>query len=346
MEQVLHALPWLPVCLAGIWLLSVIIISIRSYILMFRPKFQDLEYCRTWGLEHGEFDQSFLSLPWELVTVHAAHRNALVAVSCLPVQTNADAESSAVGTNNAAAKGIAIFVHGITWTRYGMFKYMGPFIEQGWYVLAVDLPGHGDSPVGSKTVPSYGYHEKYDIDAVVDWARSRFGAELPVILVGESMGAGTVLQYAPLGAPVGSSPKDWKIAAIIADCSYTSAAEELEARLADTGVPRFIAAPVRHTVDWMLRMFRGYGLADPSPKTAVLQSPVPILFIHGEADTYVPTWMSRDMADRRRALQIGPTELVLVPEASHAKSVMVNRELWFSAVFDFLNRVLPLEPPF
>ncbi|MCA1949949.1 MAG: alpha/beta hydrolase [Treponema sp.] len=336
MEQVLHALLWLPVCLAGIWLLSVIIISIRSYILMFRPKFQDLEYCRTWGLEHGEFDQNFLSLPWELVTVQAAHRNAPVAALYLPARS---------GEKNVKAPGIAIFVHGITWTRYGMFKYMGPFIEQGWHVLAVDLPGHGDSPVGSKTVPSYGYHEKYDIDAVVDWARSRFGQGLPVILVGESMGAGTVLQYAPLGAPGGSSPKDWKVAAIIADCSYTSAAEELEARLADTGVPRFIAAPVRHTVDWMLRMFRGYGLSDPSPKTAVLQSPVPILFIHGEADTYVPTWMSQDMADRRRALKAGPTELVLVPEASHAKSVMVNRELWFSAVFDFLNRVLPQNAP-
>ncbi|WP_304224192.1 alpha/beta hydrolase [Gracilinema caldarium] len=332
MEQVLHALLWLLVGMAGIWLLSVIFISIRSYILMFRPKFQNLEYCRTWGLEHGEFDQTFLSLPWELVTVHVAHRNAPVAALCLPAQTD---------ERNVKAPGVAIFVHGITWTRYGMFKYMGPFIEQGWHVLAVDLPGHGDSPAGSKTVPSYGYHEKYDLDAVVDWARSRFGKELPVILVGESMGAGTVLQYAPLGAPGGSSPKDWKVAAIIADCSYTSAAEELEARLADTGVPRFIAAPVRRVVDWILQLFRGYGLTEPSPKTAVLQSPVPILFIHGEADTYVPTWMSRDMADRRRALKVGPTELVLVPEASHAKSVMVNRELWFSAVFDFLNRVLP-----
>ncbi len=341
MEQVIIALLWLPAGLAGMWLLSVIIISIRSYILMFRPKFQDLEYCRTWGLQHGEFDQKFLSLPWELVKIHSVYRDAPVAAVCFAPQQGADAGVSKAGAIGTRAPGIAIFIHGITWTRYGMFKYMGPFIEQGWQVLAVDLPGHGDSPVGNKTVPSYGYHEKHDIDAVVDWARSRFGPALPVILVGESMGAGTVLQYAPLGAPVDTKPKDWKIAAIIADCSYTSAAEELEARLADTGIPRFIAAPVRHFADWMLRRFRGYGLADPSPKAAVLNSPVPILFVHGEADTYVPTWMSREMADRRRALKIGPTELLLVPEASHAKSVMINRELWFSAVFGFLNRVLP-----
>jgi pimeloyl-ACP methyl ester carboxylesterase len=147
-----------------------------------------------------------------------------------------------LGTSKESA-GTAVFVHGITWTRYGMLKYMGPFIDRGWNVLAVDLPGHGDSPRGNRSVPAYGYHEKYDIDAVVDWVRNRFGTNRPVILVGESMGAGTVLQYAPLGAAPGTDPSTWKVQAIIADCPYSSAADELDARLADTGIPRFIAKP-------------------------------------------------------------------------------------------------------
>jgi len=298
---------------------------------MFKPKFQDLEYCRTWGLEHGEFDQSFLDQNWELIQVHSNYRNAPIGAMVLPA--SADFEGP-------AAKGIAIFVHGITWTRFGMLKYMGPFIDRQWHVIALDLAGHGNSPVGNKSVPAYGYHEKHDIDAMVDWARNRFGTALPVILVGESMGAATVLQYAPIGAPAGSSADTWKVKAIIADCPYSSAADELDARLADTGIPRFIAKPTHKLVDFLLYRFRGYHLSDPSPKEAVLQSPVPILFIHGEADTYVPTWMSREMADRRRSLKVGPTDILLVPEASHAKSVMVNRDLWFERVFAFLNQNL------
>ncbi|NLJ09932.1 MAG: alpha/beta hydrolase, partial [Treponema sp.] len=164
-------LPWIILSLFGAWLLVVIGIGIRSYVLMFSPQFQDLEYCRTWGLEHDEFDQAMLDLPWELVRIHSSYRDAPVAAMVL-------------GTSKENA-GTAVFVHGITWTRYGMLKYMGPFIDRGWNVVAVDLPGHGDSPRGNRSVPAYGYHEKYDIDAVVDWVRNRFGTNRPVILVGE-----------------------------------------------------------------------------------------------------------------------------------------------------------------
>ncbi|AEJ20615.1 alpha/beta hydrolase [Gracilinema caldarium] len=329
MTRLFIVLPWIFLSLFGLWLLVVIGIGLRSYRLMFRAQFQDLEYCRTWGLEHNEYTEDFLNLPWELVRIHSAYRDAPIGAIVL------SAPAAPVGLD---AKGIAVFVHGITWTRYGMLKYMQPFIDRGWHVVAIDLAGHGDSPGGNKSVPAYGYHEKHDIGAVVNWARDRFGVNLPLILIGESMGAATVLQYAPIGAPAGTSAETWKVQAIIADCPYSSAADELDARLADTGIPRFIAKPAHKIVDMLLYLFRGYHLADPSPKEAVLQSPVPILFIHGEADTYVPTWMSQVMADRRGSLKTGPTELLLVPEASHAKSVMVNRDLWFERVFAFLDK--------
>jgi hypothetical protein len=337
MARFLTILPWFFISLFGLWLLVVISIGCRSYLLMFRAKFQDLEYCRNWGLEHGEFSQDFLNLPWELEHIHSTYRDAPLTAMVLPAYREKGATAT---TKETPAKGTVVFVHGITWTRYGMLKYMQPFIDQGWHVIAIDLAGHGDSPAGNKSVPAYGYHEKYDIDAVVNWAQDRFSPQLPLVLVGESMGAATVLQYAPLGAPQGSSPDTWKIKAIIADCPYSSAADELDARLADTGVPWLIAKPAHKIVDMLLYLFRGYHLAEPSPKEAILQSPVPILFIHGAVDTYVPTWMSQTMADQRRSLKVGPTDLLIVPEASHAKSVMVNRELWFERVFAFLDQHL------
>jgi hypothetical protein len=48
--------------------------------------------------------------------------------------------------------------------------------------------------------------------------------------------------------------------------------------------------------------------------------------------------MSVRMLDERRRSGIGPTELLLVPGARHAKSVVVDPASWFSSVFAFIDK--------
>lgn len=317
-------LPMLLLGLALLWTLSVFFLSLYAYRALFYPKQQSIEHAKNYGLERGEFDNEFLELPWEYVRIPADHRAAALYAMLLQPLKQAD------------TAGTALFVHGITWNRYGMLKYMQPFVEKGWRVIALDLGGHGDSPRGTIPSPSYGYHEKYDIQAAITWIEKTFETYKPVILIGESMGAATVLQYAPLGAPADTDREKWHIDAIIADCPYSSAADELDARMKAMHVPSFVSHAVRRQVSRYSQWFRAYTLEDISPKQAIMNTNVPILFVHGSRDTYVPTWMSEQMALERQKAGIGPTELLIVSDASHAKSILADRDMWFSWAFDFL----------
>jgi alpha-beta hydrolase superfamily lysophospholipase len=325
----MHALRFIVGAVVGIfllWVLVVLVVSIRSYFLMFRPHGDSAEISRAYSLEQGEFDEAFLSLGWETARVRSPRGYELAAI--------------ALRTDAVKAAGTAIFVHGFTSTHYSMMKYMQRFSERSWNLVAYDLAGHGDSvvPRALSKSPSFGFYEKSDLAAVVEWAAARFPEAGPVVLVGESMGAATVLQYAPLGDPIGMGAEKRPVDAIIADCPFSSAGEELAWRLAEEGIPRFVADGAVSLVSTYLLLLRGFRAEDASPAKAIMESPVPILFVHGGDDRYVPTEMSVRMADERKRRGVGPTELLIVPGARHAKSVLVDPATWFQTVFTFIDK--------
>jgi fermentation-respiration switch protein FrsA (DUF1100 family) len=312
----------------GVYLLALVIIDLIAWRRLFMRPLHSLEYSRQRCLENGEFERGLESLPWENAFVFSPQRRGRIAVyalKALPEYSGADA-------------GTLIVLHGLTWTHYGSFKYARGFIERGWNVVLMDMGGHGASERGRLPVPAYGYFEKYDLDAVVDWALTRFPGQGPLILAGESLGAATVLQYAPLGAPPRTPREAWKIQGVIADCSYSTMADAVDARLGNIHVPYVLAFPARKLLSLLLKGLWNYALEDASPLNGALSSPVPMLFIHGGEDTYVPFRMSVLMAEKRRAAGTGPAALVIIPGAVHAKSVIVDRETWFREAFDFIRR--------
>ncbi|GAB1483724.1 hypothetical protein MASR2M78_25400 [Treponema sp.] len=151
------------------------------------------------------------------------------------------------------------------------------------------------------------------------------------MIVGESMGAATALQYAALPG----SSKD--VDAIIADCSFSDMEEELVARLAAYHIPRVFSFPVQFVLGHLSKRLRGFSLKDASPQRAVLASSLPVLFIHGADDTYVPARMSEKMAEQRKRKGTAATGLLIVEGARHAMSVLVNSEAWFSTAFGFID---------
>ena len=81
----------------------------------------------------------------------------------------------------------------------------------GYNVLLPDQRAHGYS--GGHTI-TMGVKERYDARDWTVWARSRFGPEVPIFLMGVSMGAATVLLAAGLNLPD-------NVCGIVADCGYT-----------------------------------------------------------------------------------------------------------------------------
>ena len=173
----------------------------------------------------------------------------------------------------------------------------------GYNVLLPDQRAHGHS--GGHTI-TMGAKEQYDAQGWANWAAERFGLDTPLFLMGVSMGAATVMLAS--GLPLPSSVKG-----IVADCGYTSAKEITRKCLPDY---------LPHTPVWLAYAVgrlgaRLYGHFEPNRidcTAAVSHAAVPILFIHGEEDGFVPCEMSRKNYDACASRK----QLLTIPGAAHA----------------------------
>jgi pimeloyl-ACP methyl ester carboxylesterase len=314
--------PLLLVVLAGLPALALLVLALGyvAYRGMIHYRMRDEAYQRQAGLEAGDFDAGALDLPW--IEENIASRAGYT------LRVHALAGSSDRRLLAREPK-LAIFHHGIGWGWIVMIRYMELFRAEGWSVVAYDSRGHGESGGGR---PSYGFYEKEDLRSVADWALTRFPHDGGFVVFGESMGAAAVLQYAAL---------DSRLDAAIADCSFSSAIDELKYRLKSVMVPPGIRGLVVLAADAFCRRLEGFSLRDADPSRAVLETELPILFIHGLDDRYVPWRMSVVMAEtRRRRLPDAVTELLLMPGARHAQSIRADRARYAEALRDFLEEAL------
>jgi alpha-beta hydrolase superfamily lysophospholipase len=316
-------------CCAIVYVASIIIFAITTYRQAFCWKNQTLDYTKDHGLTNGDFDQAYLDQPWHEFEVPSPHGYKIACVALEAHGAGSASEQSSDPWQNSVP--VAIFVHGIGWTRYGMFKYMKHFSAQGWTVVALDLPGHGKSKAPRRYYPTFGHNEKHDVAAVVDYVRSKWPNAPKIGLLGESMGAGTVLEYAPLSKG--------KIDFVIADCPFESFVGEVDYLMREKRwIPDIVQVPALWLFELIARITKGFWIASISPKNDIVACSVPVLFVHGLEDTWVPYIWSLRMYDWRKTKGKGQTEIFLVPGARHTGSVRVDPEGWRKAVFGFIER--------
>jgi pimeloyl-ACP methyl ester carboxylesterase len=218
-----------------------------------------------------------------------------------------------------------IFVHGHTWSWHGQVKYFYLYQRRGYSIITYNHRGHGDS--GGENC-SAGYFEKYDLDTVVRWTHGRFPEVKTLGLMGESLGGATVLQYVPLA-------KD--ISFIHADCPYSSMRKLYDYQLSLRNIPRFMRTRIIDASRSYILKKAGFDSFEVEPEQAIMKAEVPVLLIHGEADTYVPPWMSRQMYESRK--HYASTYCTVIPDAVHAQSLQTDRKRYEEAVDEFLDNV-------
>ena len=192
----------------------------------------------------------------------------------------------------------------------------------GFNVLIPDLRGHGQS---EPSAISMGWTERTE---VVDWIRtadSLFGGNTQMVVHGISMGAATTMMVA-------GEPQRPYVKCFVEDCGYTSVWDEFSNELKTSfGLPAF---PLMYTASWLCDLKYGWNFREASALAQVAKCELPMLFIHGDADDYVPTWMVYPLYEAKP----GEKELWLVPGAGHAYSYRDNREEYTAVVRAFVGK--------
>lgn len=184
--------------------------------------------------------------------------------------------------------------------------------------LIIDQRACGHSEGRTTT---FGINEAKDCLLWVDYACERFGKDVRLILTGVSMGAATVMIASGDRLPE-------NVLYTLADCGYTSAKEIIKKVIREMGLPAGLLYPF---VRLGAFIFGHFNVDATSPIEAVKHATVPIVFIHGDNDDFVPS----EMSERLYEACSSKKKISLIPEAGHGVAFPHNQELYMAALTEF-----------
>jgi len=191
----------------------------------------------------------------------------------------------------------------------------------GLNLLLVRQRAHGES--GGNYI-TFGVHERRDVQSWVQYHNRTHGMD-NVFLGGMSMGASTVLFAAGEDLPP-------NVRGITADCGFSSPAEILSHVIRkDFHLPPRLVLPLMEV--WA-RALGGFSFYECSSRDSLARTQIPVLFIHGTADTFVPCSMSQS----GYACCAGEREIHLIRGAGHGRGYLYEPERLTKALTDFFDR--------
>ena len=224
-----------------------------------------------------------------------------------------------IAKNEKESKTWVIAVHGYTDSAYFMVDAVKQFLHYGYNVLIPDLRAHGKSE--GKYI-GMGWLDRLDIAKWVDYINDNYPNK-KIILYGVSMGAATVMMSA------GENLKN--VVCAIEDCGYVSVEEEMGYQLKKIfKLPKF---PVIYISSIICKLKSGYYFKEASCITQLNKSKIPILFIHGDRDTFVPTFMVYELYNQYKAKK----DILVINNATHAKAMYQDGIKYWDKIFKFLD---------
>jgi alpha-beta hydrolase superfamily lysophospholipase len=217
-----------------------------------------------------------------------------------------------------------ILFHGVADNRVGVIAQSEFLLRAGYGIVMMDARSHGMS---GGPIATYGWLERNDTRAVVDALESSEHPE-HVFALGESMGAGIVLQ---------SAAADPRIEAVVAEASF---ANLREATYDYAGLRKYpwlgktLFAPGTWTLLYRDEKLAGFPVAEISPVKAVAARAFPVLLICDERDQALPCRHSEMIYAAAR----GPRELWIVPGAFHTAALGFQPEEFRRRVLSFFAK--------
>ena len=212
------------------------------------------------------------------------------------------------------------------YTGEGISKQMAigdNFLNHGYARLLPDARAHGQS---EGEYIGFGCLDRQDALGWINWVIRECGEDVKIMLYGTSMGGATVLMTSGLELPD-------NVKGIVSDCGFTSPKEVFTHVL--NSMYHLPAFPAIQGADLINRKLAGYGMDECNAKYEVQKAKVPILFIHGSADTFVPCSMCQEIYDNCRS----PKRKLIVEGAAHAESYYKEMEIYEKALDEFAEEI-------
>lgn len=224
-------------------------------------------------------------------------------------------------TNNTA-----LLIHGYNDNAVRMLMLGNLYNRDlGYNVLIPDLTAHGES---EGDWINMGWLYRYEVKQWIDVAKDIFGENTNIVIHGISMGASTALMTSGDTLPN-------NVKCFVADCGYTSVWDQFEYQMKiDFKLPAF---PLLYIANRYCDYRFGWNFKQSSALTQVRKCDKPVFFIHGDIDTYVPTWMVYKLFEAKTK---GEKELWVTKDTKHAKSYWNYTEEYTKRVKDFCDKYL------
>ena len=221
------------------------------------------------------------------------------------------------------AKRTVIAFHGWRGRWYSDYACMGRWLyENGCNLL---FPEQRCQNGSEGKFMGFGVTESMDVPAWVAWLDEAHPSSLPVYIIGLSMGAATVLMACGKKLPD-------NVKGIIADCGFTCPYEMLKVHAKDAfNIPEH---PMMDTLNVITKVKMGLDLKAHSTIDAMKQAEKPILFITGTADTFVPSYMTRQNYEAC----VSEKKLFLVEGADHCMADHVDFEGYTGELTEFFSK--------
>ena len=226
--------------------------------------------------------------------------------------------------NPASAQGTAIVVHGYG-DNHLVFLYLVRMYRDtfNYNVLFPDLQYHGYSEGDHIQM---GWNDRFDIEKWIPVAHDIFKDDF-MVLHGVSMGAATVMMTS--GDPLPSY-----VRAFVEDCGYASVVLQFNNNRKQSFA--FIPPDVLQSASLVTKIKYGWGFWQASSVKQLKKCDRPMLFIHGDADDFVPF---EHLWQNYNAKKNGYKEMWVAHGAVHANSYAKYPEEYTERVREFLEKV-------
>ncbi|MGN1043839.1 MAG: alpha/beta hydrolase [Acutalibacteraceae bacterium] len=221
--------------------------------------------------------------------------------------------------NKIPSQNWVIMCHGYNGNGLRQVKLSKQFYKMGFNILIPDARGHGKSQ--GKYI-GMGWLERKDI---LEWIKLilKFHPDAKIVLYGVSMGGATVMMTSGEALPK-------NVKCIIEDCGYTSVWDEFKYQF--NTFFKVSCFPILHMTSFLTKITNHYSFPEASSINQIKKCKIPILFIHGSKDTFVPTYMVNELYESASC----PKEILVIKGACHAESFFVNPKQYKRTVKNFL----------